>query len=81
MGAGFVAGPALGLLGSRVFELDSRGVTKGGGEGGGVEKEPKIDGWRRERERKNYVPLFSRDNEPDFGRTAEILLHFPHLLH
>ncbi|KAM3569762.1 hypothetical protein VYU27_008142 [Nannochloropsis oceanica] len=28
MGAGFVAGPALGLLGSRVFELDSRGILK-----------------------------------------------------
>jgi len=38
MGAGFVAGPALGLLGSRVFHLNSRGVRREGRrEGGGRE--------------------------------------------
>ena len=35
MGAGFVAGPALGLLGSRVFHLNSRGVRREGRMGGG----------------------------------------------
>lgn len=28
MGAGFVAGPALSLLGSRVYGLDTRGVRE-----------------------------------------------------